>query len=859
MHRIFIYSAFFFLLSVPLLQADDALELYEKREKGVMAVEGGFLQQAVRFFQDYREAARFKSPEFTDASILLIKTYLKLNDADAAKAVVREHDEYAEKLEDPYYIRNFAYWRSVLLAEVGKFEVAEKIALTLAEGEGVEIENRMPAMMLLAEIYVKTERWEKASDMLKEVVQLPGATEFGDRINIALLKTHIASGRVQLAGALLEQLRKEENDISEDLLTGLEVLLLIRSEKHVEALELYKTIREKCPVKPNEDWWLVASQLADALMNKELFKEAAPVINQAISCAVSSENRSNMFLKMVECQMQAGNRELAIQWLYDFKKEYPDSDEILNTQMKLAELLRQTSRVEQAAELYKEIGASELSPTGMRRSSWLAAGWCLNELRRFEDSVKAFDMAVKFSVNSNEAAEAFLLKGDACVNLENYTQAAEAYQSAADNYKGIPEAEKARFKQASARGEEGRYQLAAKIYQKYLEEYPEGNHAAKAELERGVALKNSGDYEPAAIVLRDFAEKHPQSPFIARALFEAHSAALGAGQLNVALSFLNKLVDEHDKSEFAARALYQRAYVFLQNGMIEKALLDFETFMRSFPNDQLIGDVYIMLGDLYSAEGKLEDAEGYYRALVTNLPQSVNAPTALYEAARCNYKRGEGGGSAAGYLNTLFRDYADVGEQILSKAHMLLGDIKAENQDFEEALDAFRQAAELVPQTAVAYAASGRHAEMLMTKAALATEVREQANLYSRAEQILTSLIENSSVPANIREMAHFRRGKIYEKTGIVQSAINNYIDILYDYEIDHRNGKIRDWFYFVKAGQAAAHLLLLQEEKEDRNRMANLHNAVSIYEMIAAKNVPVSAESARQAEAIRKAHGFAD
>jgi tetratricopeptide (TPR) repeat protein len=122
--------------------------------------------------------------------------------------------------------------------------------------------------------------------------------------------------------------------------------------------------------------------------------------------------------------------------------------------------------------------------------------------------------------------------------------------------------------------------------------------------------------------------------------------------------------------------------------------------------------------------------------------------------------------------------------------------------------------------------------------------------MYNRAVECFSALIKNPSVPRDAVEMARYRLAKTYEKQGRADAAIKEYLDVVYQYGIDLKEGKARDWFYFTRSGYDAAQLLLLNDR---------FHEAARIYERLAAAKIPTAAAALAKAAEIRAAHKLND
>ena len=80
--------------------------------------------------------------------------------------------------------------------------------------------------------------------------------------------------------------------------------------------------------------------------------------------------------------------------------------------------------------------------------------------------------------------------------------------------------------------------------------------------------------------------------------------------------------------------------------------------------------------------------------------------------------------------------------------------------------------------------------------------------------------------------------------------AIKEYLGVVYQYDMDLKAGRVRDWYYFARAGYDAARLLVLADR---------FLEAARLYERLAAAKIPTAGEALAKAREIRNAHNLND
>lgn len=820
------------------IENEPLTDRYLLREKGMRALDDRIPAAAERFFRQYREATNQGEPDFADATILLVRALLEEGDVDAAKEAMTHHEETSAGVTDPYYRFGLRYWRAKIAFEQEEWQTALSIVEPLIKDE-TDSEFRPQALKLAGAAAVASEEFAQAQGYLKTLMRDFPNSEAARSARISLIRAHLAEGEAELAADLLDSLGEEDGDSRRAQLYS--VMLALQQNKPKKAYELYTEIKSDVPGTADGDWWLALSHLTSRLMVAEHYEQALEVASQATDVAPDQKKRAEAQLRRTRCLIELEQVELAINALRTFQSEHPNSEEAITVQFHLGQLLRRTGNPLAAAENFKQVLTAETVSPELRYRAAYQRGWCYRDSGDYRSARDAFSEAARLGQSRRQQAEAFLLAGDAAFQLEDYTKASLSYQAVADNYPRTEFAERARFRQASARMKAELYGNAAVVYKQFLEEFPDSELRQEAWLERGIALKRAGETEEAIDVLVGFAEEFPDHDERATAMIEAALASATLGRADSAVALFGRVIEEGGSATARAHALYQRARIRFAEARYDDAIRDAWTFLEDYPDLPMAADVYFWLGDHYANQGELAQSEKYFRELYTNQPDSELAPRALYEAARLRFKQKNSDG-ALELLEELRREFSDVDEEILGRVEMLHGDILSEAGELEEALQHYRAGHSLRPETELGLSALGRAGDMLM---ALAGPEGENEHI-EEALEIFATIASTENIPAAMREKAVYRKAKAYEKQGKLESALTEYQDIVYGYDIDMENGQARDWFYFLRAGVDAARLLTLQK---------NHRQAARILERLAESNIPIPEEFAAKARQIRESH----
>ena len=834
--------------------APTAEDLYELRRKGNEALGYKIYSTAVEFFRRYREAANFREPEFADATELLVKAYLQLGDAVKAQAALGYHEEHTPGVTDPVYRDALGYWSGAVAFARGEWARAVAAATPLAEA-AVSPDYRRLALALLADAHARLQEWDLAEAALQRVLaEFPNAAPAArQRASFRLIRVFLAKGETAPAARMLSELADSPQPPQPRDLALWRAMLLLKQGQLGEAFELYKSIAEGRPQRPDPEWWLVSSQLAAALIRGKRPADALRILPQVTGLAGTVAERVDSDLLNIQILIASARAEAAVQAMTEFRSAYPNRPELTPVQLSLAELLAEKQDYAAAAEYFREVAVDPNVSGPYRYRATIRQGNCLRAANQAEDAVGVFSKAEELGQTPDERAEALCLAADAAYHIEDYTVAALHYKRGADQYPESRVAERARFLEARSRAAAKLYSDAAQIYQRFLTEFPESELIPAAKMGRGVALKDAGDLARAIDELRTFAADYAGTTLAPRALLAAYEAARAFDDVPQAVQILTEVIDNYRDADLFKEALYNRAHVHFFQAEYELAVADCTLFLEQFPLLPMATDVLIWLGDYYANLGRLELSGEHFLRLVNDHPDSPQAPSALYEAAKVTYYHGDLD-SALGLLQQFHSDYPQAPGASRARADLLQGDIMAKKGSYLKALEYFKTAWEQAGDSPLGIAACGRYGDMLYSQGAQV----QDAELIRTAAETFRRIAENAVSTAAQREKAAYRLAKCREALGETAAAIDAYWDVYIQYQIDLREGRIRDWFYFARSGYDVAELLLRERKFE---------SAARVYETLAQTRLPDSddplipthADAAAKAREIRSTHGLDD
>lgn len=818
---------------------------YAARETGLRALSDGLHESAARFFVRYRDLTNREQPDFADATILLITAHYKDGRIDRAdQAFAHYIESRPDAVQDAYYRDKLTYWRARLLEAQGRFrETVEALQPTARSAATPEF--RAKKMVLLGDAYAQLGQWPQAEDVYMAYLEAFPAGDQIRHVRTGLVQVYLATEQFARAAALLDTIREHDGDDIVPRLTLYRIMLDTAEGRLDAAVQGYQTIRPDGPPAPEAVWWTALSPLVSRLFEAGRHELVVDLAREAEAMAPDSSGEIQMRLRLAESLVALERIEDAIGALEQFERDFPNTPQAVPVKFKLAQLLRKSEHYQRAEEYFNSVASNADAPASLRYRAGIERGWCLVDAARYDAAVQAFSRTAKLGGTDSEKANATFLAGETAFRMEDFTGAAMLYQNTADQYPETEFAEDARFMQAKARANANLPSDAALVYRQFLEEFPDSDKREQATLERGVALKDSGSWKEAMTVLSQFVDAFPDSRHAPRALIEAHASAKASGAMPDTIDLLTRLIDNYPDSDLFPHALYQRAHVNFLHGNVAAGLIDGERFVETFPELPMAADVLTWIGDYHANAGDLTAAEDRYLQVVSSHPRLPQAQIALYEAARSAHSRGDTQ-RAKNLARQLFEHYEEnPSPGIHARTRILFGDILAQDGEYAAAHEHFAAAAAQTGETAVKFAAIGRTADMLYSMSSQSAHgPEEQAELRRNAAELYEKIVNDDAISADVRESARYRLAKVHEKSGNLEAAIDQYLEIVYQYDIDLKQGTVRDWYYFARSGYDVARLLAANDDYE---------HAARVYERLYDAGIPTADDARQRAVQIRR------
>lgn len=200
-------------------------------------------------------------------------------------------------------------------------------------------------------------------------------------------------------------------------------------------------------------------------------------------------------------------------------------------------------------------------------------------------------------------------------------------------YPGSTWAEEARFQIGYILTQQQQYAEAVEAYEALLDTDPGADLAARTRYAIGDALFNAGRHDEALGAYVQTLRTYPDRPVARDAAESAQYALLALGTPERSDSLVSTLRDQGD-DRAAALLEFNRGVAAYESGMQDEALQQFQQFVRTTDEGDLLSEAYAFLGTLYADAGQSAEAMNYLRRVAEQATSPEQQRAALARLGR---------------------------------------------------------------------------------------------------------------------------------------------------------------------------------------------------------------------------------
>lgn len=303
------------------------------------------------------------------------------------------------------------------------------------------------------------------------------------------------------------------------------------------------------------------------------------------------------------------------------------------------------------------------------------------------------------------------------LNSGNYTQAIEEFQTVINKYPNTTWAARSQYNIGDAYYNSGEYPKAIEAYRTVMEKYPQSDYIIEAVNGIQYAQLSAGGTDSSTAVLEDFLAENPQTTTADRLRYRQAETLMQSGDYEGAIDEFRQYIRITNNRQLLPEAHFSLAEAYEQTDQLNRALETYRLLVETYPDADKAGPALAALGRISHNRGEYQQAFDYFKQLGSKgnryrLEAYIgmgNAQLAMGEAEQAREQFELALGVNASYdparvgigkvelENENYQAAKDrlslVAEsnttEIGAEAQYLLGVIEQEQQQYEQALEAY--------------------------------------------------------------------------------------------------------------------------------------------------------------------------
>jgi TolA-binding protein len=574
---------------------------------------------------------------------------------------------YAKDIPQPT-MEELRFWQGLCEAEAGDEASARATLLTFVR-DYPRSEKRTPALLFIAALWVKEEKWKEAIAFLAEIKPQLGGVDRGRVVLLELYSRVKSDDRDSALRLVVEEGNHLENMVQ---LVGFQMLVLELGGDFYDRSEYYKAIaclqrvwsRDRLLKHQRErlEAWRLSLERAEAakapahlifqhrqliaqiekelesfekmkqfdsalrfrmaasFLGMERYREAALIMEGMLEDLPPDALVEKATTNLVQCWMQIERWPKALAAAQAFEEKFPQSKD-------LPLVLVMKGQAQQNEYQYAEsVATLDQVVTRFPNSEWAPRALFMKGFAQalLEDFAAAITTLGSFGQKYPKdplAENALYWTGLTYSTAKDYAQARVIFDACLQRYKGGTLTAETTFRRAYCLHAQKQYEAAIPEFRAYLEAFPKGEDRSEALAMLGDALMATGDLEAGRVA---FLQIPPvDKRFFEEGWFKVGKAWRAEEQFVASREHMEKFLQEHPQSSRVPEALYWIGWAHRAEGHPERTADTYWAAIRQYGNDPALRAVE----DLFPALAKLAkgDAEkAAYNAKLRDLREEAD-------------------------------------------------------------------------------------------------------------------------------------------------------------------------------------------------------------------------------------------
>lgn len=468
--------------------------------------------------------------------------------------------------------------------------------------------------------------------------------------------------------------------------------LQYQSAQYAQLIAEYKRGQEQIPEEVRPEMMLIVANSQRQLGHPV---EADEIYRQIIAKYPNrDEARDAQYQRLIN--LYNSNAPSLLAEIDDYLKSNPAAERADQAKLLKAEHFYKQQNFTEAAPIYAELRASQLSPR-LRAEAAYKLGWSYVQLKDTVRAIEAFSYFLQAFADNPQAPSALTQRALAYQETKNYDAAIADLNALLTKYPSSREREAALQQKALIYGQRENSKAMSDAFRQLLKEFPKSSVAAQANYYIGKAAFEAKDYK-GAIPALDAARQLNKEQYYNLATLRILSSYFYLKDRAALTNELNTYVAANPNAKVPADILEWLGIEYYN----EKNYADAEKYLSLLSKSENLGNVkpdfWFYLADAQSKQSKFVEAEfAYEKYLQVATDPAAKAKTLLaLGATKIAAHKPDDAQKIAQEIMALQPE-----GRVNAEARLLTGDVQLERQRFDEAGKAFMGVALLYDDPAI--------------------------------------------------------------------------------------------------------------------------------------------------------------
>ena len=418
--------------------------------------------------------------------------------------------------------------------------------------------------------------------------------------------------------------------------------------------------------------------LAENLFGDQQYAESATVFKRLLKEHPKHGQRELILRRSVQARLHTGRYAVGLALCADYLEEFREHPEASSVVFLQGESQLFLEKYDDAVSTFKQF-LKVYPDDPQARAAQMHVGECHFFGKQWKDALVAFENLAGEKLKGRVFQQYDFIVGSCHYQLKDWEQAVLSYQLFTARFPKAQNAATALMNTGLALEEQKQTDNALAVYEQIAENFPKSIYHSQAALKAGKIQFEAKQYAKARAVLMPAAQKKgdPNQPL---AIYYLGFAEAEAGKTDEAIVWLEQLANEFPKDPNASEARMKAGELQISAKNFDAAQKTYEKFLSEFPKHKRADDAHYYLG---GAQSGLEQWDAAIKSFQSVGKSSEWRTEALYQSAWCERKAGRAADARKQY-EALISDHPESAEA--PDAKLELAELEYETEKYREAL-----------------------------------------------------------------------------------------------------------------------------------------------------------------------------